>query len=487
MQNLNERLTEMTSKLKQNVSNLQQNLSENRKKSIILGSLTGALLIGSSFGLYYYQANAATLYHVYADGKYIGTVNDKNVIEQWKNNELTKVKTTYDVSSLEATKKITYQEDTVFKGEFNNEGTLKKLNGIFEVQAVGTAIVVNGKQIGVVKDQATAERILEAIKKGYTPNTDKSKVKAASVSNDSKTKVESVTLKERVETSSVKTSPSDILAEQDILRLIKQGTLEQKKYKVQDGDTISDIANKHGLTTNQLYQLNPGLSGELIHIGDDLNVTAMKPLVTVQVKETVVAKESIPYPTEYQENSSMYKGQTRTSQTGKDGSKTVTYEITSENGVTVQKKALSETINTQPVKQIVQRGTKVAPSRGSGTLVWPTYGGSISSPYGGRWGRMHDGIDIIGGNHVIRAADSGVVSFAGWKNGYGLATIINHNNGMQTLYGHQSKINVSVGQRVDKGQSIGVMGNTGRSTGTHLHFEVHVGGGTRNPLNYVRR
>ncbi|TCS80787.1 M23 family metallopeptidase [Tepidibacillus fermentans] len=498
MQSLSERFIEMKDKLKDNVTsvlniskdrinNLQHYISENKKKSIIIGSLTGIILISSSFGLYYYQANATTLYHVYVDGKFVGTVNDKNVIERWKKEQLAKAQTTYGLKSLDSSNKVTYQEETVFKGEFNNNQTIHALNKIFHIEAVGTAIVINGKQVGVVKDKATADRILDLIKQGYLPKTDKNKIKAASLNEGPTIKVDDVTIKEKVSLQELKVSPDEIMSEEDLLKLIKQGTLEQKKYKVQEGDTISDIANKHGLTTKQLYQLNPGLSGELIHIGDELNVTAMKSLVTVLVKETVVQEEPIPYAIEYQNDSSMYKGQTRTVQTGKNGSKLVTYDVYLENGVPVQKEVRNEQVKTQPVKQIIKRGTKVAPSRGSGSLIWPAYGGSISSPFGSRWGEMHEGIDITSSNHTVRAADSGVISFTGWKNGYGNTIIINHNNGIQTLYAHLNEILVSPGTRVDKGQTIGIMGDTGRSTGTHLHFEVHIGGGVRNPLNYVRR
>jgi len=498
MQSLNERFIEVRDKLKENMSsaitlgkdkftNIQQYISENNKKSLLIGSIAGAIILSSSFGLYYYQANAQTLYHVYADGKLVGTVNSKNVIEEWKKNQLAKAQDTYDVKFVATSNQITYQEETIFKGLYNNQEAIKSLNHIFHIEASGVAVVVNGKQVGVVKDQATADRILDQIKQGYSPKVEKGKVKAASI-NGNTVQVENVSLKEKVNMNQVNVSPDEIMSEGDFLKLVKQGTLEQKKYVVKDKDTISEIANKHGLTTKQLYDLNPGLSGELIHIGDELNITAVKPLLTVLVKETVVQQESIAYTTQYKDDSSMYKNQLKTIQAGKNGAKVVTYEVYTENGVTTQKKVLNQKVVTEPVNQIVKRGTKVAPSRGSGILTLPTVGGIITSPFGGRWGRMHEGIDISGvSNRSIKAADSGVVSFTGTRNGYGYLTIINHNNGMQTWYAHQSRISVSVGQRVDKGQVIGVMGSTGRSTGTHLHFEVHIGGSVRNPLNYVRR
>lgn len=85
----------------------------------------------------------------------------------------------------------------------------------------------------------------------------------------------------------------------------------------------------------------------------------------------------------------------------------------------------------------------------------------------------------------MKASDEGVITFAGQKSGYGNVIIINHRNGYETLYGHLNSIGVKVGQVVEKGESIGVMGNTGRSTGTHLHFEIIKNGTVENPLTYL--
>jgi len=131
-------------------------------------------------------------------------------------------------------------------------------------------------------------------------------------------------------------------------------------------------------------------------------------------------------------------------------------------------------------------GTKVVSSRGTGEFTWPTVGGYISSGMGQRWGTTHRGIDIARpSNYNILASDNGVVVSAGVSGSYGNRIVINHNNGYTTLYGHLSSIKVSVGQVVEKGSVIGIMGSTGNSTGTHLHFEVEKNGELVNPLSYV--
>lgn len=110
-----------------------------------------------------------------------------------------------------------------------------------------------------------------------------------------------------------------------------------------------------------------------------------------------------------------------------------------------------------------------------------------TSGFGSRWGRMHEGIDLAGsmGSPVYVTAD-GTVTHAGWENGYGNMIEVRHEFGLVTRYGHLSGINVEVGQRVSRGDKIGAMGNTGRSTGTHLHYEVRVGGSATNPMTFIK-
>jgi murein DD-endopeptidase MepM/ murein hydrolase activator NlpD len=119
----------------------------------------------------------------------------------------------------------------------------------------------------------------------------------------------------------------------------------------------------------------------------------------------------------------------------------------------------------------------------TGSFVWPAYGRITQ---GFRW--YHPGLDVA--NHdggAILAADSGTVVTAGWVNsGYGNHVIIDHANGYQTLYAHLSSLSVVAGQRVSRGAAIGQMGSTGRSTGTHLHFEIRTGSGNRDPLGFLK-
>jgi murein DD-endopeptidase MepM/ murein hydrolase activator NlpD len=110
----------------------------------------------------------------------------------------------------------------------------------------------------------------------------------------------------------------------------------------------------------------------------------------------------------------------------------------------------------------------------------------LTSPYGQRWGRLHAGIDIgVNSGTPIRAAAAGTVIYCGWMGGYGNFTLVDHGNGTVTAYGHQSRLGCSLNQRVSGGQVIGYVGNTGTSTGPHLHFEVRIRGVALDPLAYL--
>ena len=130
--------------------------------------------------------------------------------------------------------------------------------------------------------------------------------------------------------------------------------------------------------------------------------------------------------------------------------------------------------------------TKEISSHGTGSFIWPADGGYISSEQGPRWGKMHRGVDIAQPNSkTIHAADHGTVVEAGISGGYGNKIRINHNNGYETIYAQLELMDVEVGDTVESGAKIGVMGSTGHSTGTHLHFEILKNGRLVDPLDFI--
>jgi murein DD-endopeptidase MepM/ murein hydrolase activator NlpD len=154
-----------------------------------------------------------------------------------------------------------------------------------------------------------------------------------------------------------------------------------------------------------------------------------------------------------------------------------------------EKELLDEIAGLEAASQRIEGQLRQSGSHGSGVsssgLIWPV-NGPVTSPFGERWGRMHEGIDIgVGYGTPIEAAASGTVVYAGWESGYGNFVVIDHGNGLATAYGHQSKIAVTNGQVVNQGDVIGYVGCTGHCFGPHLHFEVRVNGAPVDPLGYL--
>jgi murein DD-endopeptidase MepM/ murein hydrolase activator NlpD len=186
----------------------------------------------------------------------------------------------------------------------------------------------------------------------------------------------------------------------------------------------------------------------------------------------------------------MYTGDFRVISQGEYGSADVVARVTYEGQAEIDRVIESETILKEPVTEVQARGTMERPTwLPTGSFRWPT-SGTISSKYGYRsifgGSSFHGGIDIANsyGTDIV-AADGGEVCYAGWMSGYGYLVQIDHGNGYVTYYGHNSSLEVSVGDKVYKGQHIAEMGSTGRSTGNHCHFEVRYKGERQNPMNYL--
>ena len=210
-------------------------------------------------------------------------------------------------------------------------------------------------------------------------------------------------------------------------------------------------------------------------------VTPMSQMVGVQATANVLTGE-------YKNISKEIKSYVK----GEYGKADVMAKSTYVNGEETERTILSSVTLKEPVTEYRLRGTKVRPTwMPTGSFRWPT-SGRISSYFGGRkspggiGSTNHKGIDIAGSRgQSIKAADGGTVSYAGWMNGYGYLVIIDHGNGYQTYYGHNSSLVVSTGEHVYKGQQIARMGSTGVSSGNHCHFGILINGTFVNPLNYL--
>ncbi len=200
-----------------------------------------------------------------------------------------------------------------------------------------------------------------------------------------------------------------------------------------------------------------------------------------RVTQTYTYVESYQVPCQYVYDEALYVDETYVSQESQTGSKSVTVMSVFCDGNVVEKKVVDMEVTKEAVPQIVHIGTKERPE-----YVLPVTGYVITSGFGSRWGRNHNGIDLAvdSGTPVVASA-SGIVIQSGWNNSYGISVYIEHENGTVTRYAHLSEAGVSVGQVVEQNQIIGLSGSTGRSTGPHLHFEIRVNEQPVNPSNYL--
>ena len=292
---------------------------------------------------------------------------------------------------------------------------------------------------------------------------------------------------EKVEISEAYVSKSLITSPEEAADQITKESEKNEIYVVQSGDTLSTIANGHGLYVKDVLALNSGLTERTtLQIGDEIIITVPQPELTIMTVEQSTYEEEYFAEVEYVYNDNWYTTKSVVLQEQEAGYHEVTALITKRNGTEESREMIDEVVLKEPVKKIVEVGTQTPP-----TYIKPLSGGRQTSGFGRRKAPTkgastnHRAIDwATPTGTAIWASSGGTVSVAGWQSGYGYVVYINHPDGNQTRYGHLSKILVSPGQKVKQGQKIALSGNTGRSTGPHLHFELRVNGTPVNPYNY---
>ncbi len=445
--------------------------AESHKKLLLMEFGIGAAAIA----VVTITIGSMTAYEYIYNGKVLGTV--KNQEDVYKTIDIIGDKLSYQYDAeitinkdkdIRFNKVIGYHQDIDDK-----EDILNRLTYMRDMKANGHGIFVNNKLVAVLESDKSAEDILNTIQNSYVQQSDNLQYKKVGFA-------ESVTVKD------VETKLGNINSKDKTLEYMMTGAVEKRIHVVQSGETFSEIAKMYGLKQSELQISNPDVIPAKLQIGQEICLNQVVPLVTVQTVEVAQYVEDIPFEITYENTSSLYKKEQTVKSKGSNGQKDVVAEITRNNGIEVSRTEISSSVLAQPVSQVVLVGTKDPPPLiGTGTLIYPIRG-RLTSRYGPRWGRMHSGIDLaapIGTD--IKAADGGKVIFAGYNGSLGYVVEIDHGGGRVTLYGHCSKLFVKKGDKVYQGQHIADVGNTGRSTGPHVHFEVHINGRTKNPLNYL--
>lgn len=485
-----------------------------KQKTIIYTIL--AIILSS--GVFFFESekkyDPQEVYRVYLDGDSIGLIYSKEDFEEHINKEEETIKERYDVekvyipNNLDIVKEITYNEKVESvtaiyekikdKTSFTIKGYKITIKGIEEVTEEGTIqtddIVINvlDKQVFVDSVHNTIGAFIEEEDYNKFLNKKQDEIKETGsiiediyLKNDILIKEDNISIKEQI-----------FLNSDDLSKYLLFGTLdEQQKYVVKAGDTIESVSFSNKLSVGEFLIANEQFDSvdNLLYVGQEVTLGIIKPAVKVVEEDYTVAIEESHYDTIYEDDDNMAIGMEVLKQKGENGLVKVSRRITSINGDVTKVDPLDTEIIKPSVTQIIIRGKKYIPSVGNlNYWYWPTAPAYyISSVYGWRWGKMHEGIDITGTGEgsPIYAANNGVVVEAGYTSINGNYIIINHNNGYYSIYAHMQVLNVKLGQIVAGGQKIGTMGNTGYSTGPHLHFGIYYGypfrgGVAKNPMRF---
>jgi murein DD-endopeptidase MepM/ murein hydrolase activator NlpD len=444
---------------------------------LLLG-LAGLLIVVVLISVFYRQSFC---YHMMVGDQVIAQVSNKKEAGQlW--NELLKSQS----------QKL--GQEVVVAGELRFEKVSKKranpvageeLKKAIETQVdyltEAYVVRVDGEPLFSLLDGAKVESILEEYKQRFEPEFEE------------EVKVLSIGFKEQVEVGPELVSIDEIGTVGAAWAKLDTLKVPDTVHEIKKGDNFWDVAIKYDTTLAELLQLNPEAVPERLMPGDKILIKPGTPQLSVLVTLETTVLEQIPAPTKYIDDSSLLATDRRVVDEGAPGEKEVTYQIVLENGYESTMEVLEEVIIKEPVERVIKRGTRTVLARGVGGRNYGVVSASrVTSNYGYRTHpiyktrRFHEGVDFAAPvGRSVHAYSSGTVTFAGRTGALGLAVYINHGNGLETRYGHLSKINVKKGQKVSTGDKIGAVGSTGLSTGPHLHFEVRKNGKAQNPWDYI--
>jgi len=265
--------------------------------------------------------------------------------------------------------------------------------------------------------------------------------------------------------------------------LLSASTIEQHEWA--EEDNLDSVLAHYGMTNDTFMQLNPN-SDLVYNVGDKINVVVVKPLVSVQVQRTIVYDEAIPHEVDISYDPNAWKNKKTIVTEGVDGISEITATVLLIDGVEQGREIISQVVTREPITEVVIEGTKEIVS--SGKYLWPIDNWFVITDryLDDRGDRNHGALDIAAPEGIsVFACDAGTVIEANWYGTYGYQVLILHDDGVYTRYAHCSALLVSEGEQVYQGQEIALLGNTGYSTGPHLHLEFIVDGEKTDPELFV--
>ena len=464
------------------------------------------------------------VYNVYLDGKLVGAVKSKSSLEKYIDKEQQELKDEFGVDKVYIPNGIDIEKCVTHNAKILSEKEIYekiKENKSFTIKGYVVSIKSDDdKEIKVnILKKNMFDKAVNKVLKAFVSSKEISDYK-----NDTQkaiettgSLIENIEIEEKITITEAYLSTDEVIFT-DVDTLTKYllfGSLDKdEEYTVKPGDTIETVAFNNKLGVEEFLIVNPEFtsSNNLLSVGQKVSIALIDPIFSIVVEKHIVEDMDKPFNTVEKEDSSIYSGQTKVQTEGVVGTQRVTEKIKYVNGEAQPAVITNVTTIKEPIDKVVLKGTKSygsnytgggTPAVTTGSWGWPTISPYIiTSYYGFRWGRLHAGIDISGcgfgspiysiGEGTVSAvtnncADRGYYG-SSCGGGYGNAVRVKYSGGMEVIYSHimGSNIRVSVGQHVSKGQVVGYMGNSGSSTGTHLHFQVNVNGSSVNPMTLYR-
>ena len=468
-----------------------------------------------------------TAYRVYLKGESLGLIKSKDELEEYIDKKQASIKKKYKVSKvyvpdeLDIIKEVTYDNNMLSIEKiyskikdispFTIDGYTMDIKGLKKTNSEGKTYKEDDKIIYTLSRKTFTNAIKSTVQSFVT--TDRYNAYKNDNQDDIKETgsiIENLYIKNKItiKKSKIPVDKKIYTKSVELSKFLLFGTTEeQQKYTVKDGDTIEDVAFSNKMSTEEFLIANTSFkdANALLYPGQEVTLGVMHPQFDLVEEDHTVSDVEVNYETETKFDNSKKSSYSVVEQAGVKGKNRVTQKIQKVNGETTN----IVTTNTEqlkaPVKEVVVKGgnqSSSVPSGGSvsgyggivatkGEWGWPATCSTVSSPFGYRWGTLHDGTDIAGcgyGSNIF-AAQAGTVVKVAYKFDNGKYIIINHNNGYYSLYAHLAGQNVREGQTVSKGQVIGTMGRTGFATGVHLHYAIwkgypYYGGHVYNAMSF---
>lgn len=316
----------------------------NRKtKVIFLSGVAGFIVLITAIIL----STGTQVYSLAIAGNNAGYITDKAIIEDAVKEITTNyAKAPESVDVTVDTKKITYEKTDYKKDEvkaLTAEALEKKIVDSGLCTAKAWSVSVNGKSIAATATKPGADEVLSKVRNHYL---------------DDGSKLVSAGFKENVIATQAAVNVTDLMGPDDAVNLIITGAKDPRVYIVKEGDTIWDIAAANMIGTDELQKANPGFDPDKLQIGQQLNMYAAKPFVTVVTKEQVTTTEIIAFKTVYEDTQTLNKGVVKVKTPGVNGTKAVTSEITKENGTVIAANVIDSVVISEPQNQVAMKGTK---------------------------------------------------------------------------------------------------------------------------------